>query len=154
MRNHRSMFALVAALAFGSGIEAQARGDSADVVSTVERFHAALAAGDSVAALALLAPDATILESGGIETRDEYRAGHLSGDIAFARVVKTERGPLRVTVRGDMAWAAGTSTTAGEFRGRAVNSAGAELVVLTRTPSGWRIAAVHWSSRARRQAPG
>jgi hypothetical protein len=28
-----------------------------------------------------------------------------------------------------------------------VNSAGAELMVLTRMPDGWRISAVHWSSR-------
>jgi hypothetical protein len=48
-----------------------------------------------------------------------------------------------------VAWVVGTSTTRGEYRGRPVNSAGAELMVLTRTPHGWRIAAIHWSSRRR-----
>jgi hypothetical protein len=38
----------------------------------------------------------------------------------------------------------------GEFRARAVNSVGAELAVLTRAGDGWRIRAIHWSSRARR----
>jgi ketosteroid isomerase-like protein len=52
-------------------------------------------------------------------------------------------------VRGDVAWVVGTSTTRGEYRGRPVDSAGAELMVLTRTPQGWRIAAIHWSSRRR-----
>lgn len=131
----------------------QSQGDSADVVATVERFHAALAAGDSAAALALLPPDVIILESGGVETREEYRSHHLPGDIAFARAVKSERGAMRVTVHGDVAWASSTSVTQGEYRGRQINSAGAELVVLTRTPQGWRISALHWSSRARR-APG
>jgi ketosteroid isomerase-like protein len=128
-------------------------GDSAAVARTVVRFHEALAAGDSAGALALLAPDATVLESGGVETRDEYRGHHLPSDIGFARAVQSARGPVRVTVRGDVAWAVSTNTARGEYRGRAVNSAGAELMVLTRAAEGapgWRIRAIHWSSRARR----
>ena len=62
-------------------------GDSSDVAATVDRFHAALSAGDSTGALALLADDAVILESGGVETRDEYRSHHLPADIAFAQAV-------------------------------------------------------------------
>ncbi len=54
-------------------------------------------------------------------------------------------------VEGNAAWATSTSTVQGEFRGLQINSQGAELMVLRRTPEGWRIAAVHWSSRARRQ---
>ena len=128
-----------------------AQGDSAAVVAAVHAFHAALARGDSAAAIALLAPDVRILESGGIETLADYRAHHLGADIAFARAVPATRGPVGVTVRGDVAWAVSTSETKGEFRGRAVNSAGAELMVLTRAAGGWRISAIHWSSRARRQ---
>lgn len=129
---------------------APARSDSAAAAAVVERFHRALATGDSVAALALLAPDATILESGGVETRAEYRGHHLPGDIEFARAVRSERGPVRVTIRDDVAWAVSTSTTQGEFRGRQINSTGAELMVLTRSGTGWLITAIHWSSRTRR----
>lgn len=132
----------------------QASSDSASARAAVERFHAALASGDSASALALLAPDVIILESGGVETRDEYRSHHLPGDMAFARAVKGERNVTRIVVRGDVAWVSGTSVTQGEYRGRQINSTGAELVVLTRTPEGWRIAAIHWSSRARRAAGG
>jgi uncharacterized GH25 family protein/ketosteroid isomerase-like protein len=131
--------------------QSAAVGDSAAIVATVDRYHLALATGDSAAALALLTDDAVILESGGIETRAEYRSHHLPSDIEFARAVPSVRGPVRVTVRGDVAWAASTSTTQGEFRGRAVNSVNAELMVLVRTPDGWKISAIHWSSRARRQ---
>lgn len=123
--------------------------DSASVAETVHRFHGALAQGDSATALALLTDDVEVLESGGVESRAEYRSHHLGSDIEFARAVRSERGPLRVHVRGDVAWATSTSTTQGEFRGRPVNSAGAELMVLVRTPQGWRIAAIHWSSRRR-----
>lgn len=129
-------------------------GDSAAVAQTVHRYHAALSAGDSAAALALLAPDAVILESGGVESRAEYRSHHLPADIEFARAVRSEQGPIRVRVQGDAAWATSTSTTQGEFRGRAINSAGAELMVLMRTQQGWRITAIHWSSRTRRPSPG
>ena len=129
-------------------------GDSAAVAAVVARYHDALAAGDSASALVLLADDAVILESGGVETREEYRSHHLPGDIGFARAVKSERTPPRVTVKGDVAWAVSTSTTQGETNGRQINSAGAELMVLTRTPQGWRISAIHWSSRQRRPAGG
>lgn len=124
--------------------------DSAAVAATVERYHQALSSADSAGALALLAADAVILESGGVETRAEYRSHHLQSDIEFARAIRSTRGPLRVRVQGDVAWASSTSTTQGEFRGRQINSAGAELMVLTRTPQGWRITAIHWSSRNRR----
>lgn len=129
---------------------ATAVSDSQDVATVITRFHSALAAGDSTGALTLLAADATILESGGVETRSEYQSHHLPGDVAYARAVPSRRGAIDVRVQGDVAWAFSTSITEGEFRGRAINSAGAELVVLSREAAGWRIRAIHWSSRARR----
>ena len=125
--------------------------DSATVVATVDAYDRALSSGDSAGALALLATDAVILEGGDVETRNEYRSHHLAADIEFARAVSGVRTPVRVVVRGDVAWAWSTSTSQGEFRGRAVNSQGAELMVLSREASGWKIRAIHWSSRARRQ---
>jgi ketosteroid isomerase-like protein len=124
--------------------------DSAAIAAVVNRFHEALAAGDSMAVLAMLTEDARILENGAIETREEYRAHHLPGDVAFAQAISSDRGPLQVTVVGHVGWVTSTSTTRGEFRGRAINSQGAELMVLTHTPEGWRISAIHWSSRALR----
>jgi len=141
--------ALVVALPH-PGLAQQGTGDSLAVVHTVRSYHAALVAGDSSAALALLGPDAVILETGGRESRDEYRSHHLPGDIQFARAVPSEQGDIQVTVAGDIAWAVSTSTTSGTFRDRAINSVGAELMVLSRAGSGWLIRAIHWSSRARR----
>ena len=124
--------------------------DSARVAETVQAFHRALAQGDSAAALRFLANDVTILESGGMETLAEYRAHHLPADIAFARATLREPVKLNVVVAGDVAWVTSASRTTGTFRDRAVNSVGAELVVLSRTPAGWIIRAIHWSSRAQR----
>lgn len=127
-----------------------AMSDSAAVAGVVTKYHEALAAGDSVGALALLADDAVILETGGVETRAEYRSHHLPGDINFAKAIRSQRGPVSVKVHGDVAWTTSTSTTQGDMNGRAINSAGAELMVLVKMSDGWKISAIHWSSRNRR----
>lgn len=121
--------------------------DSVAVRMTVAAYHAALQSGDSATALSLLAPDVVVLESGGIESRSEYRANHLSADMAFAQATRSVRSPGPVRVEGDVAWASATSETRGEWNGNPVASAGAELMVLRRTAAGWRITAIHWSSR-------
>lgn len=128
----------------------RAPGDSAAVVAVVDRFHAALAEGDTAAVQGLLTADALVLESGGLEDREEYFSHHLPADMEFAAAVERERRPVRVEIRGDVAWAMATSTATGSFRERAVDSDGAELMVLTRAGGDWRIAAIHWSSRSSR----
>lgn len=125
------------------------RSDTAAVAAVVRGFHEALSRGDSLGALALLAPGATILESGGAESVAEYRGHHMPADIAFARAVPATRGPLEIATNGAVAWVTSTSVTQGTFRDRAVNTSGAELMVLERTAGGWRIVAIHWSSRRR-----
>lgn len=67
------------------------RSDSLDAANTVRAYHRALSSGDSLSALALLAADAVILESGGIESREEYRSHHLPADIQAARALPTRR---------------------------------------------------------------
>lgn len=127
---------------------AQTAADSA--AAAVAAFHVALGRGDSSSALALLAADAVILESGGLETLGEYRSHHLPADIAFTRAVPSSGAVSHAAVVGSVAWVTTTSTTTGTFGDRAINSQNAELVVLSREPIGWRIRAIHWSSRSRR----
>lgn len=138
----------------GTAGDASTNGDSARVATTVASFHRAIDTGDSLGAMAFLAPDAVVLESGGVEDRAEFRAHHLAADIEFARAVRQLRGAVRVTVIGDVAWTSATSAATGTYRGREVNSTGAESMVLTRDAEGrWRIRSIHWSSRNRRPAP-
>ena len=130
---------------------AHAQSDAeAAVVAVVDAFRAALSSGDSTTALSQLADDVTILESGGVQTLEQYRSGHLRGDIQFAQTMNRERGELTVTLLGDVAWAHSTSVTTGRRGDREVNSQGAELVVLARVDGRWLIKAIHWSSRQRR----
>jgi len=121
--------------------------DSTAIIAVVEGFQAALAAGDSVRALSYLAPDAVILESGDLETRAEYAAHHLGADMAFVQAVPSTRVTTEVFQDGNTAWVASVSTSKGTYRERPISSQGAELVVLSRTDAGWRIRAIHWSSR-------
>ncbi len=94
---------LAFALTLGS-LPAVAQTSTADqqVLATVRAFHDALVQGDSLAALHLLADEVAILESGGLETRADYRGHHLSGDIAFARAV-SRRSRWSATSRGWLA---------------------------------------------------
>ena len=130
-------------------IPSAAAADSIAVAKAVNDFHAALSTGDNATALSLLAPDAVILESGGVESRAEYVSHHLPEDIEFAKGVGSSRGTLQVTVDGTSAWTVGTSTTQGQFKGRAINSVGAESMILTKRDGRWRIRSIHWSSRKR-----
>jgi ketosteroid isomerase-like protein len=135
--------------AYGQQAHASAA-DSAAVVHVIHLFHNALATGDSATVLRLLHDEAVILETGDSETKQEYRSHHLPSDIAFARAVPRETGPVRVSVHGDVAWASSTSVARGRYRDRDINSQSAELVVLQRSGEGWVISAIHWSSRTLR----
>ncbi len=129
-------------------IQAQtADADSAAAALAVRAYHQALEAGDSQTILRLLASDALILENGDRETREEYREHHLQADIRFSQAVPTRRSAVQVIVSGDVAWASSTSVTQGTYQKRPINLSGAELMVLSRTASGWVIRAIHWSSR-------
>ena len=145
----RTGSALVLLTALAAPAQAQVLSDSMAVAGVVHRYHHALAAGDSALALALLSPNAIVVESGAVESLREYRSHHLPADIAFARAVKAHRSPVHVIVRGDVAWTNATSTTRGTYRGKTVNSTGAESMVLARGADGWTISAIHWSSRDR-----
>jgi ketosteroid isomerase-like protein len=123
--------------------------DSVAIAAAAAAFHAALAAGDSTGALALLSEDVVVLEGGELETRAQYAGHHLAADIAFTRAAVGERAVTGVRQEGDAAWLWAVSSCRGSWEGREVDSVGAELMVLARGKNGWRIRAIHWSSRRR-----
>ena len=109
--------------------------------------------GDAAAAMRLVAPDAVFLESGGLETRAEYETNHLPADIKFESQVTGKRGPMTVTFQGDTAWVIATTDYEGTFDGNPVSFISAQLAVLSRDASDWRIRTIHWSSRRRPVPP-
>lgn len=121
--------------------------DPADVTAAVEAFYGAIKKGDAAAAMSLIAPGATFLESGKLETRAEYESNHLPADIEFESQVAGRRRPMQVNFQGDTAWVIAVTDYAGTFEGSPVDFVSAQLVVLTRESGRWMIRAIHWSSR-------
>lgn len=114
---------------------------------TVDAFHAALAAGDTKQALALLADDVLIYESGVAEkSKAEYASHHLEADMAFLKGVKQSAVAHSTQVHGDVAWVMNQGKTVGTYKDKAVDSASTETMVLRRINGDWKIVHIHWSS--------
>ena len=121
--------------------------EAQEATATTEAFHRALRSGDLQAAESLLAGDALIYESGGVERgKAEYASHHLPADAAFAKATKRTITGRTGHARGDLAWIATETTTTGTYKGRAINSVSTETMVLRHENGVWRIAHVHWSS--------
>ena len=115
--------------------------DEADVKAAIESFYAAMKTGDTTAAMAMLAPDAMFVESGRLETRQQYEENHLPSDIDFEKDHTGTRGPWNIKVNGDTAW--GIAST--EYKEAGFVSM--QLAVVSRGEDGkWLIRSIHWSS--------
>ena len=115
---------------------------------TVAAFHAALASGDKDKAIAMMAPDISIYESGYVErSRDEYAGHHLPEDIKFAKLAT--RKVLQHTQRqdGNLAIVWEETETLAKLKGKDVRLLGTETTLLQKTGDNWSIVHVHWSSR-------
>ena len=121
--------------------------DSSQVLTAVSAFHRALEMGDRGGALDLLSSEAVIAENGRVETSSEYASHHLEADMAFAAAVDRIPALVRIVVADSSAWVMSTTETRGMYRGKQVESQGAETVVLQKGEEGWKISAIHWSSR-------
>ncbi|MEP6590447.1 MAG: DUF4440 domain-containing protein [Gemmatimonadota bacterium] len=149
------LIALAIMLVPAAGASAQTPAtDSVAVVRVVNQFHERMLAADTAGAAALLAPELVVMEGGAIERRADYLAHHLPADIEATRAAPSQRTLVHLTATTEMAVVASSSRTTREVRGQPMESTGAELMVLRRTVEGWRISAIHWSSRSRRPAAG
>jgi ketosteroid isomerase-like protein len=121
--------------------------DTAAVEAVVNAFYGAMKPADKAAAMALIAEDAMFVEGGRIETREQYEANHLPADIEFEQAVAGNRTSTKVTIDRDAAWVIATTEYHGKFENEPVNFVSAQLMLLTRQGSNWRIRSIHWSSR-------
>ena len=149
-----AVFLLTAGCAGQSGRaaapETAAPEDIAGAVAAVDRFQAALVAGDLEAAASELDPEVVILESGGAEySAAEYLAAHAKSDAEFLKSARVEPGRRTARLGGDLAWVASLTEMEIEHEGESVEIDGAESMVLKRDPSGWKIVHIHWSSHVR-----
>jgi ketosteroid isomerase-like protein len=119
----------------------------AEVAAVLESFYDAIKRGDATAAMSVIAPDALFIESGRLETREQYEMNHLPADIDFEKQVTGKRDPLRITFKDDAAWVIATTTYDGKFEGAPVQFVSAQLMVLSKDAEAWKIRSIHWSSR-------
>ena len=151
MRSKSFTFLLLSALLPFAETRGQgSRSDSVAAVAAVAQFHAALAAADSVRAVSMLADDVMILESGAIQTRSDYLGHHLGADMKGSAGSKAERSVVRVSLAGNTAIVVSRSISPPTGAEGNTGSEMAELMVLSKTATGWQIRAVHWSSRRRK----
>jgi ketosteroid isomerase-like protein len=118
-------------------------------VAVVEAFGKALAAGDGAAVRALLAPDVLIYEFGGQEASlDEYATSHLQADMEFLAGATVEVLDRRAHADGDLAVVTTRTRVTGAYKGKPYDQFSTETMALRRDGATWRIAHIHWSSRA------
>ena len=118
--------------------------------AVVGRFHAALASGERQAVLDLLHPHVVVFESGEAEpSREVYASHHLGADIAIATRTDAKLVEQRKGGSEDTAWVIGRYEITGTYDGKPVALDSTETMVLTRTPQGWKIVHIHWSSQPR-----
>src|SRR5688572_6956315 len=91
----------------------------------------------------MIADDAVFLEGGRLETRAQYEENHLPADIEFEQAVPGDRTSMEVTIDRDAGWVIATTEYHGQFEESPVDFASAQLMVLTRQDSGWKIRTIH-----------
>lgn len=121
--------------------------DEEKLVQVLNDFRTAIISNDSEKAAALLTDDARILESGGIETKEEYLSHHFHSDGKFLSAMEREVRSQEVKSSENTAWISTVSHMSGTYNERDIGINSAELAVLVKTENGWKISAVHWSSR-------
>lgn len=118
-----------------------------EAASVTDAFHAALRAGNVDGALALLADDAVIFESGGVERgKAAYAGHHLAADAIFSKATTRTVTDRSGQAADAMAWIGTETRVTGTYKDREINLVGTETMVLRRQSDGWKIVHIHWSS--------
>ncbi|WP_138429190.1 nuclear transport factor 2 family protein [Fodinibius saliphilus] len=120
-------------------------------VPILDDFKSAIINNNQDEASSLLTEDARILEGGGIETKEEYLSHHFHSDGKFLSAMDVKVMSRKVNSTENTAWVSTVSSIKGSYNDREMDLRSAELAVLVKTDSGWKISAVHWSSRQARQ---
>jgi len=124
--------------------------DALPAVEIVDQFGKALASGDLKTVGDLLDPAVLILESGGAErSRDEYLGHHAIADAAFLKGAHQQIKRRIARISGETTWVGTESELHATKDGKATTTLSTETMVLNRTPQGWRIVHIHWSSRTK-----
>lgn len=139
---------LLLGLLIGAPAPAPAAGGGLDdPVATVNQFRGALQDGNVAQALALLAPEVLVYEAGAEQvSRADYLTHHLKADIAHLATVYVDTLSQAGHVDESSAWVTTRSRWVAREADPRPSATVTETIVLSRSPQGWRIVHVHWSS--------
>jgi ketosteroid isomerase-like protein len=116
--------------------------------TTLDAFHAALAAGRIGQAAALLDAGLLVYEGGHAErSKAEYAGHHLGADAAFAKGTSVKVLQHSEHIEGTLAVITRETETTGSHKGAPVHSFGTETAILKREGEAWLIVHLHWSAR-------
>ncbi len=103
---------------------------------------------DFVQVKSLLAPEAIILESGGVErSRDEYLNHHAKSDASFLGDAHVNILSRAARVDGNLAWVATESEIHTSKDNNPLTLLSTETMILSNRSGDWKIVHIHWSSR-------
>ncbi|MCP9293027.1 YybH family protein [Gracilimonas sediminicola] len=144
----KSFIKIFAVLVFLSGtVMAQTNQKETKVLEALDNFKTAIIENDSEAASNVMADDVLILEGSGLETEEEYLSHHFHSDGKFLKAMNREILTQKISIEGNTAWVSTVSSMKGTYSEREIDLTSLELAVLKKEGSGWKIAAIHWSSR-------
>ncbi len=120
------------------------------VIEILAAFEQAIIDNDREAASKLLAEEIRIVEGSAIETKEEYLSHHFHSDGNFLREMERTTDDRTIFTEGSVAWATTKTHIRGTYNDRELNLSSMELAVLRKENDQWKIAALHWSSSARK----
>ncbi len=120
-------------------------------IETVDRFSAALKAGNLKTVESLLDPEVLILESGGAErNRQEYLSHHAASDAEFLKDAHVQLLHRTAKHSGDLVWVGSESEIHTRKDAKPFTLLSAESMVLKAVGGNWKIVHIHWSSRPKK----
>ena len=120
-----------------------------EATRVVDAFMTALSNGQLEAARQAMTPDAVVIANGRVlGTRDGYIDGAAKADaVAMTSVRSRELLHRDSQVGTQHGWVVSEKRMLGEGAGQLRAMVVAETFLVTKTPSGWKISGIHWSSR-------
>ena len=150
-----SLSALIAAPAFAQSTQAntaqvaQSPGE-AEATKVVDDFMTALSNNQLEAARQSMTPNAVVIANGLVlGTRDGYIDGAAKADAVAMKSVRSRELMHRDSqVGAQVGWVVSEKRMVGDAAGQMRAMVLTETFLLAKTPSGWKISGIHWSSRA------
>jgi len=120
-----------------------------EVLQVLKNFRSAIINNNRDRASELLTDDARILESGSLETKEEYLSHHFAADGKFLKAMERKVVSQKISNTNNSAWISTVSHMEGTYNEHSIKIDSAELVVFIKKNGNWKISAIHWSSRSK-----